>query len=183
MEAVIRVLREYGIPYIVAPYEADAQLALLCRESLVWGVTTVDSDFIVHGMKRVFFKVNWKTGRCHLYCRQKLESPASWPRSVETNTPLLNMVRSAGVEVLLLFGLVVGCDYGTKVSGIGGKKGVEILEDLCDSFGPDILTEAAEAIDILAELMYDRAPGECLFSFFPSASRLGLPPICHILSP
>ena len=59
MEAVINLLREHGIPYIVAPYEADAQLALLCRQGLIWAAATVDSDFIVHGLSNIFFRVNW----------------------------------------------------------------------------------------------------------------------------
>ena len=160
VEAVIGLLRQYGIPYIVAPYEADVQLALLCEESMVWGVTTVDSDFILHGMKNIFFKVNWRTGRCHLYSRELLERPDEWPRTAEVDSPLLNLVRLAGVEVLLLFGLIVGCDYGTKVPGIGGKKGALCLVELCDACGPDILTEAAEAVAPLSEILQDHAPGE-----------------------
>ena len=161
VEAVIRLLRQYGIPYLVAPYEADAQLALLCRESLVWGVTTVDSDFIVHGMANIFFKVQWRTGRCHMYRRSLLENPASWPVTAEVQqSPLLQIVRSAGLEVLLCFGLLVGCDYGTKIKGVGGKKAVRILQDLSEAFGVGVLACASSALDRLEDILADgRAPG------------------------
>ena len=38
---------------IVAPYEADAQLAYLSREGIVDLVITEDSDLLVFGSKRV----------------------------------------------------------------------------------------------------------------------------------
>ncbi len=57
VKAVISLLRTQGIPYIVAPYEADAQVALLAQSGHVWAAATIDSDFIIHGIERVFFRV------------------------------------------------------------------------------------------------------------------------------
>jgi len=54
VEAVIRELQRVGIPNIVAPYKAEAQLALLARKEVVWAVATVDSDLIVYGTPRHF---------------------------------------------------------------------------------------------------------------------------------
>lgn len=42
-----------GVECIVAPYEADAQLAFLERVSLVDLVITEDSDLLAFGCKRV----------------------------------------------------------------------------------------------------------------------------------
>lgn len=42
-----------GVECIVAPYEADAQLAYLSREGIVDLVITEDSDLLVFGSKRV----------------------------------------------------------------------------------------------------------------------------------
>lgn len=45
--------RRIGIECIVAPYEADAQLAYLCKENIVDLVITEDSDLLVFGCQRV----------------------------------------------------------------------------------------------------------------------------------
>lgn len=50
---VIVELQKLDIEYIVAPYEADAQLAYLEKIQLVDGVITEDSDLLVFGCKYV----------------------------------------------------------------------------------------------------------------------------------
>ena len=52
----MQALRAEGVPYVVAPYEADAQLAYLERIGLVDGIITEDSDLLVFGCKNVLFK-------------------------------------------------------------------------------------------------------------------------------
>ena len=42
-----------GIPYIVAPYEADAQMAFLILNGYADFVITEDSDLLVYGSKEV----------------------------------------------------------------------------------------------------------------------------------
>lgn len=46
------------MPYVVAPYEADAQLAYLERIGIVDGIITEDSDLLVFGCKTVLFKMD-----------------------------------------------------------------------------------------------------------------------------
>jgi len=48
---VILALRQAGIKYMVAPYESDAQLALLSKEGLVDVVISEDSDLLVYGTR------------------------------------------------------------------------------------------------------------------------------------
>jgi 5'-3' exonuclease len=50
--------RRAGVECIVAPYEADAQLAYLEKEGIVDLVITEDSDLLVFGCKRVLFKMD-----------------------------------------------------------------------------------------------------------------------------
>lgn len=61
-----QVLQEKGVEFVVAPYEADAQMAYLCRTLAVDAVITEDSDLIAYGCPRVrprlpaaFTKVFW----------------------------------------------------------------------------------------------------------------------------
>lgn len=46
-------MKKAGLPYVVAPYEADAQLAFLEHEGLVDGILTEDSDLLVFGCQVV----------------------------------------------------------------------------------------------------------------------------------
>ena len=50
---IIQALRAERVEYVVAPYEADAQLYYLEREGFVDGVITEDSDLLVFGCKQV----------------------------------------------------------------------------------------------------------------------------------
>lgn len=58
---LICVLRERKIPFIVAPYEADAQLAYLSRNGFVDVVMTEDSDLLAYGARCVLFKFDFTT--------------------------------------------------------------------------------------------------------------------------
>ena len=48
-----QALRHFNIQYVVAPYEADAQLAYLSRTGAVDLVISEDSDTIPYGCKQV----------------------------------------------------------------------------------------------------------------------------------
>ena len=55
---LIKVLKEQAIPYLVAPYEADAQLAYLEKCGAIDAVLTEDSDLLVFGCNTVLFKLD-----------------------------------------------------------------------------------------------------------------------------
>jgi exonuclease-1 len=52
---LIKALRREKVAYIVAPYEADAQLAYLERCNVIDAVVTEDSDLLVFGCRTVSF--------------------------------------------------------------------------------------------------------------------------------
>eukprot|EP00873_Tetraselmis_striata_P046137 jgi/Tetstr1/466401/TSEL_010930.t1 len=105
--AVLSQLRRAGIPYIVAPFAADAQLSLLARDGKIWAAVTIDSDFIIHGLPRVFLKVSWRSGRCLLYSKAVLQDPDRRPELPSKFKPpqqLLPIVKDAGLPARLCFG-------------------------------------------------------------------------------
>ncbi|KAL4452455.1 hypothetical protein ABPG75_008117 [Micractinium tetrahymenae] len=57
----VEALKRRGCAFLVAPYEADAQMAYLALNGLVDAVMTEDSDLLCYGCPRVFFKMD-KTG-------------------------------------------------------------------------------------------------------------------------
>jgi exonuclease-1 len=57
-----QALKAENVDYVVAPYEADAQMAFMEREGLVDGIITEDSDMLVFGCRSVR---NWKYAFWH----------------------------------------------------------------------------------------------------------------------
>jgi 5'-3' exonuclease len=51
---VIELLKEFSLPYLIAPFEAEAQCAVLEQLGLVNGVVTEDSDTFLFGAKTVY---------------------------------------------------------------------------------------------------------------------------------
>ena len=58
-QKLIKILKKRGIRFVVAPYEADAQLAYLAKCGTVDFVISEDSDCLVYGCEKVgrFFKM------------------------------------------------------------------------------------------------------------------------------
>ena len=52
---VLKVLKQENVYYVVAPYEADAQMTFLAVSKQVDAVITEDSDLIAFGCPRVSF--------------------------------------------------------------------------------------------------------------------------------
>ncbi|KAK4697098.1 exonuclease 1, partial [Lecanoromycetidae sp. Uapishka_2] len=55
---LIDELKKIGVNYVVAPYEADAQLAYLERSGIIQGMLSEDSDLLVFGAKRLLTKLD-----------------------------------------------------------------------------------------------------------------------------
>jgi exonuclease 1 len=54
---LIEELKKLNVQYVVAPYEADAQLVYLERKGLISGILSEDSDMLVFGAKRLLTKL------------------------------------------------------------------------------------------------------------------------------
>lgn len=108
-------LDDLNLPYIVAPFEADAQLAWLYKHDYIDIVLTCDSDLIVYGVPRIIFIKPFKTG-LEWYEHKKID---------EKQKPL--WINEIQMEKLWLFGFLIGCDYFKGVPGIGIKKAFEIV--------------------------------------------------------
>jgi exonuclease-1 len=60
---LIDELKHHNIQYIVAPYEADSQMAYMERRGIIDGILSEDSDLLVFGAKRLITKLD-KFGDC-----------------------------------------------------------------------------------------------------------------------
>lgn len=55
---LIEELKKMNVQYVVAPYEADAQLVYLERQGIINGIISEDSDLLVFGAKRLLSKLD-----------------------------------------------------------------------------------------------------------------------------
>ncbi|KAE8136374.1 PIN domain-like protein [Aspergillus pseudotamarii] len=55
---LIDELKKMNVQYVVAPYEADAQLVYLERQGIINGIISEDSDLLVFGAKRLLSKLD-----------------------------------------------------------------------------------------------------------------------------
>lgn len=68
---LIEALRAANIEFVVAPYEADAQMAYLERIGKVSAIISEDSDLLLFGCRRVLYKLD-KNGNADEVCLDKL---------------------------------------------------------------------------------------------------------------
>lgn len=108
---MIAIIEYFGLPYIVAPAEAEAQCAELERAGIVDGVITEDSDVFLFGAKRVFKNIFVDRSYVEAY-------------RMEDITTELGLDRSDLIDLALL----LGSDYTTGVYGVGIVNGMEILK-------------------------------------------------------
>eukprot|EP00842_Homolaphlyctis_polyrhiza_P005030 jgi/Hompol1/5528/HPOL_004500-RA len=109
---LIKALRRENIEYIVAPYEADAQLAYLSRIGDISAIITEDSDLLVFGFTRVIFKLDHQGAGIEIR-KQDLVN--------------IKEMRDWSEEKFRHMCILSGCDYLESPQGIGIKKSLSLL--------------------------------------------------------
>ncbi|KAI1464101.1 PIN domain-like protein [Daldinia caldariorum] len=106
------LLRFFGIPYITAPMEAEAQCAELVKLGLVDGIVTDDSDTFLFGGTRVYKNMFNGNKFVECYLGSDLEKELSLSR-----------------EQLISLAQLLGSDYTEGLPGVGPVTAVEILSE------------------------------------------------------
>lgn len=109
-----KLLKLMGIPVIDAPSEAEAQCAQLCKEGLVYGISTEDMDSLTLGTPRLL---------------RHLMAPAAQKVSVlefdhEKILQELNLTNDEFIDLCIL----CGCDYTEKIPGIGPIRALNLVQ-------------------------------------------------------
>lgn len=107
------------MPYVVAPYEADAQMAYLERVGLVDGIITEDSDLLVFGCRKVLFKLDSTSSTIVSISREDFGSVTA----TEGGISLLGWSDAQFRAMAILS----GCDYLPSIPGIGLKTAWSLL--------------------------------------------------------
>jgi exonuclease-1 len=100
------------VDWLVAPYEADAQLGYLAREGIADVIISEDSDNLPYGVKRVCFKWDGQCGE------QVLLSDVLAMRGGSAGS--LDLTGWTH-DMLLYMCVLSGCDYLPSVPGVGVK--------------------------------------------------------------
>jgi exonuclease-1 len=120
---LIERLRALRVHYVVAPYEADAQLAWLALHGKVSAVIAEDSDLLVYGIPRVLFKLD-KQGQGELVQLARLRESSSTPSTSSTALSLsassLDLSRFS-MQMWRHMCILAGCDYASSLPGVGIK--------------------------------------------------------------
>ncbi len=106
------MLRLFGIPYITAPMEAEAQCAELVAMRLVDGVITDDSDVFLFGGNKVLKNLFNQSQTVELFLLSDLS------RELEL-----------GRDKLIRLAYLLGSDYIEGLPGVGPVIAMEILKE------------------------------------------------------
>jgi exonuclease 1 len=124
---VMNALRQLGVKFIVAPYEADAQLGFLWVNKDIDAVIAEDSDILSYGCRKLLTKFDAKEATV-------MEIDLSWAFmtdfdsvSLPANLGFLGRFTSWPFERFIDLCVFAGCDYGGDVKGIGIKKAFDLL--------------------------------------------------------
>jgi exonuclease-1 len=123
------VLRRLNVDFVVAPYEADAQLAFMYRQGLITGVVSEDSDLIAFGCHRLLSKMDMNGDFVDVKLDWAFKGPdlPNKPHDVGELGKLERWTESMFVDLCILS----GSDYKLgKIAGIGIKKAFQLLNRL-----------------------------------------------------
>ncbi|BFZ63168.1 DNA repair protein rad2 [Saitoella coloradoensis] len=106
------LLRHFGLPYVTAPMEAEAQCAALVEMGLVDGVVTDDSDVLLFGGTRIYKNMFNQAKYVECYLMDDLKREYNLDR-----------------EKLIKLAHLLGSDYTEGLPSVGPVTALELLAD------------------------------------------------------
>ncbi|KAK4611647.1 Exodeoxyribonuclease 1 [Fulvia fulva] len=111
---LIEELKRLDVPYVVAPYEADSQLAYLEKQGTIDGVISEDSDLLVFGVKCLLTKLD-QYGECVMINRSDF-----------TSCREVSLVGWTDKEFRMM-AMLSGCDYLPGIDKMGLKTAYRLV--------------------------------------------------------
>ncbi|XP_021639284.2 DNA repair protein UVH3 isoform X2 [Hevea brasiliensis] len=124
------LLQMFGLPYIIAPMEAEAQCAYMELANLVDGVVTDDSDVFLFGARSVYKNIFEDRKYVETYYVKDIEKELGLTR-----------------EKLIRMALLLGSDYTEGISGIGIVNAIEVVNAFPEEDGLKKFREWIESPD------------------------------------
>lgn len=143
MYAEVRdLLKLFGIPYLEAPMEAEAQCAFLNSRNVVDGIITEDSDAWLFGAKTIYRQLFAEGKFAEVYEAEDIQSTLGLERK--------HLIRLA---------YLLGSDYTSGVRGVGVVNAMEIMEAFPGEHGLQEFQEWTEKVTVL-----DKEPDEAVMT-------------------
>ncbi|XP_041351414.1 exonuclease 1-like [Gigantopelta aegis] len=111
---LMNACRERGVDCIVAPYEADAQLAYLNKVGIAQIIVTEDSDLLLFGCEKIIFKMDFN-GNGVLVEKSRLNEALEIQNGFYT------------FDKFRYTCILSGCDYLPSLHGVGLVKAVKVF--------------------------------------------------------
>ncbi|KAL8978983.1 MAG: hypothetical protein Q9205_005577 [Flavoplaca limonia] len=150
-----QLLKLFGIPYITAPMEAEAQCAELVSLGLVDGIVTDDSDIFLFGGTRVYKNMFNQAKFVECYLNSDLEKEYSLDRQ-----------KLIGVAHLL------GSDYTEGIPSVGPVTALEILSEFPSL---EAFAEWCNRVQLAQKLSVEDSANPFRRKFRKQASKIFLP--------
>lgn len=148
------LLRLFGIPFVRAPMEAEAQCAYLNSRKLVDAVISEDSDTFLFGATAVFRHLFSASHLTERFLMPVIEDQLGFDR-----------------ETLINLALLLGSDYTPGVTGIGVARALEVLAEFPNllAFKEWLIDKADDSEELSTELRKLKHKAQ-LEADFPSSS-------------
>ncbi|KAG8529296.1 uncharacterized protein KY384_005931 [Bacidia gigantensis] len=111
---LIEELKKISVQYVVAPYEADAQLVYLEKQGIIQGMLSEDSDLLVFGGKTLLTKLD-QYGDCVEIDRADFSACREISLTNWTDAEFRTMA------------ILSGCDYLASITGMGLKNAYRLV--------------------------------------------------------
>ncbi|XP_059474980.1 DNA excision repair protein ERCC-5 homolog isoform X2 [Neocloeon triangulifer] len=121
----------FGMPFVVAPMEAEAQCAMLDLLSLTHGTVTDDSDIWLFGGRTVYRNFFNQAKNVERYTNESISKSFRLTR-----------------DRLILLAMLVGSDYTVGISGVGPVTALEIISE----FASNVQGEIADPEELVMPL-------------------------------
>ncbi|KAF4692279.1 Excision repair cross-complementing rodent repair deficiency, complementation group 5 [Perkinsus olseni] len=109
-EEIQLLLTAFGVPWVDAPCEAEAQCVALVQNGLADGVISDDSDTLMYGADVVLRRLYFDAMYVEMYSSNRMPD------------------RLREQDAMVSLAMLLGCDYTPGVLGIGAVNALEIIE-------------------------------------------------------
>lgn len=115
-KCVIDYCKTQNVPYVVAPFEADAQMVYLEKNGFIQGILSEDSDLLVFGCRRLITKLN-DFGECIEICRDDFG-----------NLPYKFALGKLNAQEVRTMVCLSGCDYTSGIPKVGLVTAMKLVQ-------------------------------------------------------
>ncbi|KAF3597065.1 hypothetical protein DY000_02025713 [Brassica cretica] len=124
------LLQIFGLPYIIAPMEAEAQCAFMEQSNLIDGIVTDDSDVFLFGARSVYKNIFDDRKYVETYFMKDIEKELGLSR-----------------DKIIRMAMLLGSDYTEGISGVGIVNAIEVVTAFPEDDGLQKFREWVESPD------------------------------------